>query len=75
MRPLARLLGRTISPSQGQDNRNTETWWEYIHVLSGIRNHDPRLWAIEDSIWITQPLSRLITYMSVYLGTVYKLIK
>jgi hypothetical protein len=51
---LVGLIGRVISPSQGRclyigqhkhrKNANTD-----IHVLSGIRTHDPRVRASEDS--------------------------
>jgi hypothetical protein len=47
-----RLLGRGISPSQGRYLYST-TQIEYthtdIHASSGIRTHDPSIWAGEDN--------------------------
>jgi hypothetical protein len=48
------LLGRGISPSQGiylhteQHKHRINTHNTDIHVLSGIRIHDPSVWANED---------------------------
>jgi hypothetical protein len=49
------FLWRVISPSQGrylhigQHKHRINTYTD-IHVLSGIRIHDPRVWASEDSL-------------------------
>jgi hypothetical protein len=48
------LLGRVISnvarPLPTQGNINTEEIQRDIHALSGIRTHDPSVWAGEDSL-------------------------
>jgi len=49
---LVGLLGRKISPTQGLylhriiQHRKT---WTHIHASSGIRTHDPKVPAAEDS--------------------------
>jgi hypothetical protein len=48
---LVRLLGRVISPSQGRYLHTTtqiEETHTDIHASSGIRTHDPSVWAGED---------------------------
>jgi hypothetical protein len=55
------LLGRVISPSQGRylnagqhkHRINAYTHTKNIHVLSGIRAHDPSVRASEDSLYFT----------------------
>jgi hypothetical protein len=56
LRQSVGLLGRVISSSQGlylytNTEKCTHTQTLNIHVLSGIRTHDPGFRASEDSAW------------------------
>jgi hypothetical protein len=49
---LVGLLGRVVSPVArplpSQSNTNTEETRTHIHASSGIRTHDPSVWAGDD---------------------------
>jgi hypothetical protein len=51
------LLGRVICPSQGRylhtgQHKHRINVQRDVHPLSGIRTHDPSVWAIEDSSYL-----------------------
>jgi hypothetical protein len=70
------LLGRVNSPSQGrylhtEQHKHRINLYTNIHILSGIRTHDPSVRANEDSSCV-RPLGhrdRLCTLRSVTLGS------